>query len=78
MSIPPHYGSLGRLVGPTLGWRLIGKCSYLWGQWAAPLGLPLPLGERGGHHHNYYRGLSPNHKFSVSTEPEFPKFLLWL
>ena len=49
MTIPPLYGSLGRLVGSSLGWR-IRKRSYRQGgvKGAAPLGLPPPPGGEGG------------------------------
>ena len=61
-SIPPPWGSLGRLVGPSLGKEVNLILCIRGGSRGTPLGLPPPLGERGGHPHNNIRGFPDNSK----------------
>jgi len=49
---PPLRGSLGRLVGPSLGKEVDLKLCTRGGLRGTPLGLLPPLGERGGPPHN--------------------------
>jgi hypothetical protein len=60
-SIPPLWGSLGRIVVPSLGKEVDLKLCTRGGLRGTPLGLLRPLGERGGHPHNN-RGLPNNSK----------------
>ena len=63
------FGSLGRLVGPSPG-EVVDQETFVSSgvQGAAPLGLPPPLGERGGHHHYYHIWFPNNIGLRISTE----------
>ena len=67
MSIPPLMGCSGASSGPR--WAGVNQEVFLSSgvQGAAPLGLPPPLGERGGHPITATE-IRPNHKLRVSTE----------
>ena len=60
-AFPPLRGRSGASSGPRWVRRLIWNFAREGGQGDAPLGLPPPLGESGGHSHNN-RGLPNNSK----------------
>jgi len=61
MNIPtPYGGRSGASSGPRWAKRLIKSLMDRRGSRGSPLGLLPPLGERGGHAHNYLRGHEPH------------------
>ncbi len=74
-AFPPLRGRSGAWSGPSLG-EVVDQETFVFSgvKGAAPLGLPPPLGERGGHHHYYHIWFPNNIELRISTEFKIASF----